>query len=197
MTQAKLAERLCVSRGLISQWEIAIAIPTAEHLLKLADILGATVDYILGRSDDEQGKRIEPLQRIDQGDLRAVPVIGTIPAGTPMLIMEDNHEYLYLPSYLLPQGDLYVLHVSGDSMCGEDVKICDGDLAIIGKDLEVNERDICAVQVNGNEVTLKRVHFHDGWIDLLPENKTYKPMIEREDDVKIIGKLLWTMQKRW
>jgi transcriptional regulator with XRE-family HTH domain len=54
MTQDDLAKRLKVSRGAISMWEINQRTPDPETLQQLADYFEASVDYLLGRTDDPQ-----------------------------------------------------------------------------------------------------------------------------------------------
>lgn len=53
MTQVRLATELGVSQETISGYEIDKATPPADMLVKLADCLGASVDYILGRTDEK------------------------------------------------------------------------------------------------------------------------------------------------
>ena len=49
MLQYELANRMRVKQAPVSAWESGKAMPSAENLLKLADILECTVDAILGR----------------------------------------------------------------------------------------------------------------------------------------------------
>jgi len=51
LTQLRLAMELNVSQETISGYEIGKAVPPAEMLVKLADTLDTSVDYILGRTD--------------------------------------------------------------------------------------------------------------------------------------------------
>lgn len=51
LTQLRLAMELNVSQETISGYEIGKAVPPAEMLIKLADALDSSVDYILGRTD--------------------------------------------------------------------------------------------------------------------------------------------------
>lgn len=52
MTQVRLGIELGVSQETISGYEIGKATPPADMLVKLADILDTSVDYILGRTDN-------------------------------------------------------------------------------------------------------------------------------------------------
>lgn len=49
MLQYELANRMGVKQASVSAWESGKGMPSAENLLKLADILECTVDAILGR----------------------------------------------------------------------------------------------------------------------------------------------------
>ena len=53
MTQQGVADRLQIHRTTYTKYEIGGVTPDQQGLLKLAEIFGVTVDYLLGR-DDEQ-----------------------------------------------------------------------------------------------------------------------------------------------
>lgn len=47
LTQIEIAKELEVSHSTVSMWETGAALPRAGKLIKLADILGCTVDELL------------------------------------------------------------------------------------------------------------------------------------------------------
>ncbi len=49
MLQYELANRMGVKQASVSAWESGKTMPSAENLLKLADILECSVDALLGR----------------------------------------------------------------------------------------------------------------------------------------------------
>ena len=49
MTQAELAKRLGVAQQTVAAWESGRAMPAADKLVALADVLGVTTDALLGR----------------------------------------------------------------------------------------------------------------------------------------------------
>jgi len=51
MTQLRLGIELGVSQETISGYEIDKAVPPADMLIKLADCLDTSIDYLLGRTD--------------------------------------------------------------------------------------------------------------------------------------------------
>lgn len=50
LTQIEIAKELEVSHTTVSMWETGAALPRAGKLIKLADILGCTVDELLKES---------------------------------------------------------------------------------------------------------------------------------------------------
>ena len=51
LTQPQLAEKIGVSNGMISFWENGIHEPTVSNIIKLANVLEVSSDYLLGLSD--------------------------------------------------------------------------------------------------------------------------------------------------
>jgi len=62
ITQLRLGMDLGVSQETISGYEIGKAVPPADMLIKLADALNTSIDYILQRTDI---KEFKPLKKSD------------------------------------------------------------------------------------------------------------------------------------
>ena len=56
-TQEQLAEQLGVSRQAISRWESDMAFPETEKLIRLSDLYGCTVDYMLKENVPISGEK--------------------------------------------------------------------------------------------------------------------------------------------
>lgn len=69
MTQKFVALSLGVSYPSVSQWETGVNTPTIENLIQLADLYGATVDYLVGRDVEAPSAR---LQQYDRAEMRLV-----------------------------------------------------------------------------------------------------------------------------
>ncbi len=52
-TQKEIADKGGFTQGLYTKWENDLSIPGAESLLKLAECFGCSVDYILGRENED------------------------------------------------------------------------------------------------------------------------------------------------
>ena len=52
ITMVDVAETLGIRKQSIHQWETTKALPSADKLVELADVLDVSLDYLVGRSDD-------------------------------------------------------------------------------------------------------------------------------------------------
>ena len=54
MSQEDLAERLGVTRQAVSRWELGTTQPDAPNFLKLSDLFGVSIDWLLREGNPEQ-----------------------------------------------------------------------------------------------------------------------------------------------
>lgn len=115
----------------------------------------------------------------------AVPVIGRVTAGIPILAEENLDEYVPIPEVMLGEGEHFILLVRGDSMI--EAGILDGDHIVVRKTSEANNGEIVVAMVE-DSATVKRFFREDGHFRLQPENSSMAPIIV--DDVTILGKVV-------
>lgn len=62
LTQQEVAEKLGISRGRYSQYELNSRLPDYDLLIKIADFFGVTVDYLVGFTEkkDHRLKSVSP-----------------------------------------------------------------------------------------------------------------------------------------
>jgi len=183
-----------LTRSAAAKWELPheTAEPDYATLVRLADILDTTVSYLLGLTERLAPERpIANLYPVET--MRQIPVVGTIAAGRPILAVEEAEETIALPADLLPGSEVFALRVRGDSMIEEQIH--DGDLAVIEQMPTVPDKTIAAVLVD-EEATLKTVRYLDDQVVLIPANATYRAMVYRPDEVRILGKLRMVVQHR-
>ena len=119
-----------------------------------------------------------------------------VKAGFPSPAGDYLHESLDFNRDLIkhPEATFYG-RVDGDSM--EDAGICDGDIAVIDRSLEPQNGNIVVAYIN-NEFTIKYLdltHRKDGYIELRPANKKYKPIrIDESDNFEVWGVVVWTIK---
>ena len=121
-----------------------------------------------------------------------------IKAGFPSPAADYLQESLDFNRDLIkhPEATFYG-RVDGDSMI--DAGICDGDIAVIDRSVEPINGDVVVGYVNG-EFTIKRLdltHKEEGYIELCPANKDFKPIrIDENDRFEVWGVAVWTI-KNW
>ena len=144
---------------------------------------------ITRRANESRGIMVAS-QYLESGDSqeRGIPVIGRVAAGAPIMAAENREGSLAIESLFRNPEGLYALRVQGDSMV--KAGILDGDYAIIRHQAEVRDNDI-GVAIIDEEATVKRIRFHDGMVELIPENDSYKPRLVNPDETpfRIGGKL--------
>ena len=71
LTQVDVPEKLGISQPAYASWERGIKKPTQENLVKIAQILNVSVDYLVGNSDYTEDKldNIELLFRMNSKGL--------------------------------------------------------------------------------------------------------------------------------
>jgi repressor LexA len=120
---------------------------------------------------------------------QALPLVGDIAAGSPLLAEENIEEYLALPEQLVGAAD-FILRVKGDSMI--EAGILDGDLVVVRKsDTAVNGDIVVALagdDESADEATVKRYFRESGRVRLQPENAALEPIYAKH--VQILGKVV-------
>ncbi len=116
----------------------------------------------------------------------AVPVLGTVAAGSPIEAIEEASEHIQVPTDMQGRpGETYALRVRGDSMI-ED-QICDGDLVVVESRSEARNGETVVAMVAGSDVTLKRFYRKGSQVKLVPANSSMEPIEVPASDVMIRG----------
>lgn len=131
---------------------------------------------------------VSPLFKPVTSKIVKVPVLGRIPAGTPIDAEENIIDYVEIPESEVSNANYFYLQVTGDSMIGSG--IMDGYRVLVKKQPDVESGEIAVVRINSTEATLKRVKKLDGQVILYPDNPKYDPIIINHHDAEIIGKVV-------
>jgi len=126
-------------------------------------------------------------------DVRELPVLGKIAAGTPISAIQHERDRMPIPDAMLGAGEHYILEVQGDSMI--NAGIFDGDHVIIKKGDTANNGEIVVALVMGEEATLKRLRRKGASIALEAANPAYETRIFGPDQVEVQGKLVGLIRK--
>ncbi len=121
-------------------------------------------------------------------DVRELPVLGRIAAGTPIEAIEHERDRMAVPEALLGAGEHFILEVQGESMIGAG--ILDGDLAVIRKTEDATSGDIVVALVMEEEATLKRLRRKGASIALEAANPAFETRIFGPSQVRVQGRLV-------
>lgn len=115
----------------------------------------------------------------------AVPVVGRVTAGQPILAEENLEDYVSIPDIMLGDGDHFILLVRGESMI--EAGILDGDYIVVRRQQEASNGEIVVAMID-DSATVKRFYKENGHFRLQPENHTMEPIFA--DHVTILGKVV-------
>ena len=114
-----------------------------------------------------------------------VPLVGRVAAGEPILAVENVVSYFPIPAEYMPNEDVFMLTVKGESMI--NMGIYDGDNIIVSKCSSARNGEVVVALVD-DSATVKRLYKEDGHIRLQPENDYMDPIIV--PDCEILGKVI-------
>jgi len=156
-SRVQLAEKVGVTPSAISNYENGISHPRDTVLCILMNTLECDANYLF---QDEIN--ITPKKGI------RIPVLGRIPAGIPIEAIEEIENYEEIPDDWLRGGaEYFALKVTGNSMFP---KYLDNDVVIFKKTQSCDSGAECAVIVNNNDATFKRIIRQENGIILQPLN---------------------------
>ena len=170
--------------------------PTIQEL---ADILGISSPslrdqvkqlvrkgYVKRESRKARGLTVlrEPTDEVLE--LLAVPIVGRVAAGQPVLAEENVIGEVLVDSRAVRSGRCFALEVEGESMIGAGIH--DGDLVVVREQAVAESGDI-VVALLDQEATVKRLFIREERIELRPENPAHRPLpIGPDDGLRILGK---------
>jgi repressor LexA len=166
--------------------------PKQDRIYKIAEALGVSEAWLMGfdvpmKRNSTNGDSIpNGFQPIPSTSKR--PRLGVISCGNPIDTPENFDGYDDVPDMF--DCD-FTLVCEGDSMMG--ARICDGDIVYIKQQPTIENGQIAAVLIDGDEKLLKRVYITDESIILQAENPAYPPRSYHREDmnrVSIIGKVV-------
>ncbi len=137
------------------------------------------------RRDPTKPRAIEILDdtfNLTRREVINVPIVGSVAAGMPLLATENIENYFPIPSEFMPNQDVFILHVKGDSMI--NAGIFDGDNILVRQQSTASDGDMVVALVE-DSATVKTFYKEDGYYRLQPENDSMDPILVNE--VSILG----------
>ena len=174
ITMKEAAARLGMPYTTYVNYEKGTREPNSETLIQLARFFGTTIDNLLGKTDALIPPGFQPMP-----EMSAVPLVGRIACGTPILAEQNIEARIGVPA--LWRAD-FALTCHGNSMAA---MIQDGDIVCIRKQPEVENGEIAAVRI-GEEATLKRFYRQGDTVMLQAENPAFSPLGYTRDQLNEI-----------
>ena len=182
ITAKELASHIGVAESTMSLYENGKREPDFNTLVRIAKLLGTSVDNLLGNDTSEsahpKGKKI--------------PVFGSVAAGIPIEAITDIEDYEEISEKLAESGEFVALKIRGASM---EPLMVDGDTVIVRVQNTIETGEIAVVMVGGSEATCKKIKKTPEGIFLISQNPAFDPMFFRNSEieempVRIFGKVV-------
>jgi len=160
----ELSNLLHLPYSTVNDWINAVTYPRRDKLIRLSELLNVDI------TDLTEEKR------------NIIPVLGSIPAGIPIEAIEDIVDFEEIPkNWLKGDKEYFGLKIKGDSMYPY---YNTGDTVIFQKTSDCENGSHCAVMVNGNDVTFKKLIKNSEGIILKPLNDDYEPIFYTNKQIK-------------
>lgn len=119
----------------------------------------------------------------------AIPIVGRVAAGTPILAQENYEGAIHIDSSLVPKGStLFALEVQGQSMIEDG--ILEGDFVFVRKQETANNGETVVAMLE-DEATVKRFYRESDHVRLQPANAAMGPiLVGPDEDLAILGKVV-------
>ena len=121
----------------------------------------------------------------------AIPLVGQVAAGVPILANENIEDAFPLPEMLLHgrgRDEVFMLRVEGESMLNAGIH--DGDIIVVNSTSSCENGDIVVARVHGESATVKRFFREKDCIRLQPENDLFEPICLPPNEAEICGKVI-------
>ena len=170
--------RACVARDgqapTLAEIGQAVGLVHVSAVLKHVRALEAKGQLVI-EPNRSRGIRL-PAVAVDRmdADLLELPLLGRIAAGEPLFSEARVDRVLRVSRGLFRLQPDYLVRVVGDSM--RDEGILDQDLVGVHATPVARHGQVVAARLGGDRFTIKRLHWKDGVIRLLPNSPGYVPI---------------------
>ncbi len=121
--------------------------------------------------------------------LNTIPYFQTISAGKSYDINNELNESINISDLIKnDKKNTFACKVNGNSM--ESHGIYNGDIIILEKETSVKKNNIYAVQIDNNEITLKKIRILGNTIELIGDEENFTPISYSKNRINILGKIV-------
>lgn len=183
LTMKEVADACDVSEATVSRWESGnIGDMKRSRIAALANVLHISPSIIVGYADDE-----DLYQQLDMSYIK-VPLYAPISCGNGAFVDDNILDYVAVPDDgLSPHKEYFAQIADGDSMI--EVGIDSGDIIVFEKSNTIDNGKIGCFCIDDNVATCKKFKRGDSFIQLIPANKNYDPIVIdlNNNNFRVIG----------
>lgn len=196
-----------VSIAGIRKWLVGEAVPDTKKLADIAELLGTTVEYLLGgpkasfsvltegNKDKEfwqsiLEKHVPNAEYLDTESLKAIPILSHIQAGNwKTVIIDADTEFEWQTVSAKTSSNAFAMRVSGNSMTNPhgSPSIPAGSIVVVEPCSSPDNGKIVVATLNdAPEATIKKLEIDGPHRFLVPLNPKYDP-IQINGNCRIVG----------
>lgn len=188
----ELSEKTGIDKSKISSYMSGRYKAKQDGVYLLAQALNVNEIWLMGYDVPMERQKVESNVFPTTDIPEKVPVVGKISAGLPILATENIEGYEFAPSSQIKKGYTYFyLRVQGDSM---NLKFSEGDIVLIQRQDTLENDEIGAILVDGNDATVKKYKFENGLVILEPMSTNPENTVQiynpKKINIQIIGKVI-------
>ena len=133
----------------------------------------------------KKGNKPRSIQAFENESMVNIPLLGTIAAGQPIEVIQNN-ETIAVPKSRVPfSSDVYALRVTGNSMVDENIN--DNDVVLIKHQPTAENGQRVVALIDKDSATLKKFYREKKNIRLQPANQAYLPLFIEPERLTIQG----------
>lgn len=136
------------------------------------------------REDDTHGHELALVKQDINAGTVALPLVGRVAAGIPILAEQNVEETITLPTSIVGDANSFLLRVRGASMI--NAGIFDGDLIVVKEQRDAHDGEIVVALID-DSATVKTFYREEGQVRLQPENDLMEPIYVRNP--RILGRV--------
>ena len=139
-------------------------------------------------TSDEEIQRIIDILYSNYGEITKVPVVNNIESNNFTIKSKYIIEYEKVPTELVKNGEYFYYKINDESMI--NAGILKDDIVLVRKQDKVQHKNIFLIVDESNNTTLKRVFIDNETFIFQSENPSYDPIVDTNNKIKIIGKVI-------
>ncbi len=192
--QVEFAALMGVSQPTVSDWENGRKFPASGKLVRLSEVLEASIGFILGYDQyDEKAPSPADPAAADGGE---VPAAGTSPSPASQADPRAYERIVYEKEDVTPEiarvGEKFMMRVFDNSM---KPRILENDYVVILRQDEVESGSLALISIGGSMLTIKHLETERGGYLLSSNSPFFRPVFYSAEDIKripvrVIGKIV-------